>query len=84
MAFPDTDWLAFGDKFVGEDLGLYRVPFTTQIEPYDFLAAQFDNWKRINTILIDFSRDVWTYVSMDYFKQRIKEGKWDPVRCRIR
>ena len=75
VAFPHIDWLAFGDRFVGEDLGLYRVPFTTQIEPYDFLAAQFDNWKRINTILIDFSRDVWTYVSMDYFKQKIKEGE---------
>ena len=75
VAFPETDWLAFGDRFVGEDLGLYRVPFTTQIEPYDFLAAQFDNWKRINTILIDFCRDVWTYVSMEYFKQKIKEGE---------
>jgi adenylosuccinate lyase len=60
---------------VKEDLGLFRVPFTTQIEPYDHLAAQFDNWKRINTILIDFSRDVWTYVSMEYFKQKIKEGE---------
>jgi adenylosuccinate lyase len=75
VAFPNIDWLKFGDKFVSEDLGLYRVPFTTQIEPYDFLAAQFDNWKRINNILIDFSRDVWTYVSMEYFKQRIKEGE---------
>jgi adenylosuccinate lyase len=75
VAFPNIDWLTFGDKFVSEDLGLYRVPFTTQIEPYDFLAAQFDNWKRINNILIDFSRDVWTYVSMEYFKQRIKEGE---------
>ena len=61
--------------FVGEDLGLYRVPFTTQIEPYDFMAAQFDNWKRINNILMDFSRDVWAYVSMEYFKQKIKEGE---------
>jgi len=75
VAFPQIDWLDFGDRFVGEDLGLYRVPFTTQIEPYDFMAAQFDNWKRINTILIDFSRDVWTYVSMEYFKQKIKEGE---------
>lgn len=75
VAFPQIDWLAFGDSFVAEDLGLYRVQFTTQIEPYDFLAAQFDNWKRINTILIDFCRDVWTYVSMDYFKQLIKEGE---------
>ncbi|MEY3717689.1 MAG: hypothetical protein RL285_1564, partial [Bacteroidota bacterium] len=75
VAFPQIDWLDFGDRFVGEDLGLYRVHFTTQIEPYDFMAAQFDNWKRINTILIDFSRDVWTYVSMEYFKQKIKEGE---------
>ncbi|MFM2300081.1 MAG: hypothetical protein RIR98_1689, partial [Bacteroidota bacterium] len=51
VAFPQINWLEFGDRFVGEDLGLYRVPFTTQIEPYDFMAAQFDNWKRINTIL---------------------------------
>lgn len=75
VAFPNIDWLTFGNDFVGNDLGLYRVPFTTQIEPYDFLAAQLDNWKRINTILIDFCRDVWTYVSMDYFKQSIKEGE---------
>ncbi|MBM3438899.1 MAG: adenylosuccinate lyase [Bacteroidetes bacterium] len=75
VAFPQINWPAFGDQFVGEDLGLYRVPFTTQIEPYDFMAAQFDSWKRINNILIDFSRDVWTYVSMEYFKQKIKEGE---------
>jgi adenylosuccinate lyase len=75
VAFPQINWLEFGDRFVGEDLGLYRVSFTTQIEPYDFMAAQFDNWKRINNILIDFSRDVWAYVSMEYFKQRIKEGE---------
>jgi len=75
VAFPQINWLEFGDRFVGEDLGLYRVPFTTQIEPYDFMAAQFDNWKRINNILMDFSRDVWAYVSMEYFKQKIKEGE---------
>jgi adenylosuccinate lyase len=75
VAFPKINWPQFGDRFVKEDLGLFRVPFTTQIEPYDHLAAQFDNWKRINTILIDFSRDVWTYVSMEYFKQKIKEGE---------
>ena len=75
VAFPQINWPEFGDQFVSEELGLYRVSFTTQIEPYDFLAAQFDNWKRLNTILIDFCRDVWTYVSMEYFKQKIKEGE---------
>jgi adenylosuccinate lyase len=70
VAFPKKDWIKFADKFVFEQLGLIRQQYTTQIEHYDLLAAQFDALKRINTILIDFSRDVWTYVSMDYFKQK--------------
>jgi len=75
VAFPDMDWIAFANNFIEETLGLYRYQYTTQIEHYDFLAAYFDAWKRINTILIDFSRDIWTYVSMDYFKQKIKKGE---------
>lgn len=75
VAFPTIDWPGFGDRFVGNDLGLQRIPFTTQIEPYDYLAAHFDNWKRINTILMDFCKDVWSYVGLDYFKQQIKEGE---------
>ena len=75
LAFPSIDWIEFGNNFVEEKLGLYRYQYTTQIEHYDFLAAYFDNWKRINTILIDLCRDIWTYVSMDYFKQKIKKGE---------
>lgn len=75
VAFPEKDWIRFADRFVGERLGLQRLPYTTQIEPYDNLAAQFDALKRINTILLDFSRDVWTYISMDYFKQRIRKNE---------
>lgn len=75
VAYPQINWLEFGDQFVNHTLGLHRIDFTTQIEPYDYLAAHLDNWKRINTILLDFCRDVWTYVSMDYFKQKIKEGE---------
>lgn len=75
VAYPKINWIDFADNFVGSTLGLHRIPFTTQIEPYDYLAAQMDCWKRINTIFIDFSRDVWTYVSMEYFKQKIKEGE---------
>ncbi|MCB0510431.1 MAG: adenylosuccinate lyase, partial [Bacteroidetes bacterium] len=71
----EMDWVEFGNNFVEEILGLYRYQYTTQIEHYDFLAAYFDNWKRIDTILIDFCRDMWTYVSMDYFKQKIKAGE---------
>lgn len=75
IAYPDIDWKAFGKKFVEETLELdYSFP-TTQIEHYDYLAALFDNLKRINTILIDLDRDIWTYISMDYFKQKIKEGE---------
>lgn len=74
VAFPDKDWAKIGDEFV-EGLGLQRQQFTTQIEHYDNLAAHFDVMKRINNILIDFCRDVWTYVSMDYFSQKTKEGE---------
>ncbi len=75
VAYPQTDWVAFGNAFVNDQLGLYRSQKTTQIEHYDMLAALNDNIKRINNILIDFSRDVWTYVSMGYFKQKIKAGE---------
>ncbi len=75
VAYPDIDWVAFGNEFVNNKLGLSRLQTTTQIEHYDNLAALFDNLKRINTILIDLNRDMWTYISMDYFKQTIKEGE---------
>lgn len=75
VAYPDQDWVAFGNHFVSEYLGLKRSHPTTQIEHYDHLAALFDALKRINTILIDFARDVWQYVSMGYFKQKIKAGE---------
>lgn len=75
VAYPNQDWIEFGNHFVSEYLGLRRSHPTTQIEHYDHLAALFDNLKRINTILIDFSRDVWQYVSMNYFKQKIKAGE---------
>ncbi|OEJ99455.1 adenylosuccinate lyase [Roseivirga misakiensis] len=75
VAYPNEDWIAFGDHFVSEYLGLKRSNPTTQIEHYDHLAALFDAIKRINTILIDFSRDIWQYVSMGYFKQKIKAGE---------
>jgi len=75
VAYPTIDWKSFGNRFVADKLGLEREQWTTQISNYDNLAAQFDAMKRINSILIDFCRDVWTYVSMEYFKQRIKEGE---------
>jgi adenylosuccinate lyase len=75
VAYPKTNWTAFANQFLEEKLGLQRQQYTTQIEHYDFLAAHFDNIKRINTILIDFCRDIWTYISMDYFKQKIKAGE---------
>lgn len=75
VAYPKHNWIAFGNDFVNGTLGLHRSQFTTQIEHYDNLGAYFDALKRINTILIDFSRDVWTYVSMDYFKQKLKAGE---------
>ncbi|OUQ53430.1 adenylosuccinate lyase [Alistipes sp. An116] len=74
-AYPEIDWVAFANRFVNERLGLCRSQYTTQIEHYDNLAAIFDNMKRIDTILIDLSRDMWTYISMEYFKQRIKAGE---------
>ena len=74
-AFPEVDWRAFGNDFVKNHLGLERQQLTTQIENYDMMAAWFDACKRINVILIDLCRDVWTYVSMEYFKQRIKAGE---------
>ena len=75
VAFPDTDWVKFGNDFLEKKLGLERMQYTTQIEHYDSLAAQFDALKRINTILIDLCRDVWQYISMEYFKQRVKTGE---------
>ncbi len=75
VAYPNVDWKDFGGKFVQEKLGLYHSFPTTQIEHYDHMAALFDCLKRINTILIDLDRDIWTYVSMDYFKQKIKKGE---------
>jgi adenylosuccinate lyase len=75
VAYPNIDWKAFGTKFVQEKLGLQHSFPTTQIEHYDHMAALFDALKRINTIVIDLDRDIWTYVSMDYFKQRIKAGE---------
>jgi adenylosuccinate lyase len=71
-AYPQIDWLTFADRFVSDSLGMTRQKATTQIEHYDNLAALFDCLRRINTILIDLSRDMWTYISMDYFKQKIK------------
>jgi adenylosuccinate lyase len=70
-AYPEIDWMAFADQFVSRQLGLKRSAVTTQIDHYDHLAALFDTLKRINTILIDYSRDIWTYISLDYFKQKI-------------
>lgn len=75
VAYPNHDWKAFGTSFVQETLGLQHSFPTTQIEHYDHMAALFDGLKRINTIIIDLDRDIWTYVSMDYFKQKIKKGE---------
>lgn len=75
VAYPDVDWVEFGNDFVNNILGLKRSHPTTQIEHYDYMAAVFDNLKRIDTILIDFSRDVWQYISMNYFTQRITAGE---------
>ncbi len=75
IAYPTIDWKDFAQKFVHDKLGLYHSFPTTQIEHYDHMAALFDCLKRINTIIIDLDRDVWTYVSMDYFKQKIKKGE---------
>jgi len=75
VAYPKINWVKFANQFVEEKLYLQRQQYTTQIEHYDLLAAHFDAIKRINTILIDLCRDIWTYISMDYFKQKIKEGE---------
>lgn len=75
IAFPEVDWVAFSNNFVNEKLGLTRSQLTTQIEHYDQLSALFDVLKRINTIVLDLDRDFWTYISMDYFKQKLKEGE---------
>ena len=75
VAYPDIDWISFANNFVNEDLGLERSHPTTQIEHYDNLAALFDNMRRINIILIDMARDFWSYISMDYFRQKIKKGE---------
>ena len=75
VAYPNIDWPAFGDQFVEKQLGLYRSQYTTQIAHYDSEAALFQGIKRLNTILIDMCRDVWTYVSMDYFKQKVIKGE---------
>jgi adenylosuccinate lyase len=75
VAYPDIDWIAFGNRFVNDKLRLSRSQVTTQIEPYDNLAAFCHAASRINTILIDLDRDLWTYISMNYFRQKIKEGE---------
>ncbi len=75
VAYPQIDWKQFGQQFLSDRLGLVREEFTTQISNYDAFAASFDALKRINTILLDFSKDMWQYISMEYFKQKIKEGE---------
>jgi adenylosuccinate lyase len=75
VAYPGIDWVKFANRFVDQTLGLKRSQTTTQIEHYDNIASLFDAMKRINTILLDLDRDMWTYISMDYFKQKIREGE---------
>lgn len=75
VAYPNFNWKKFADQFVENKLGLERQQFTTQIEHYDILAAHFDAIKRINTIALDFCRDIWSYISLDYFKQKTKKGE---------
>lgn len=75
IAYPKINWVTFANKFCAERLGLQRQQYTTQIEHYDLLAAHFDGLKRINTILIDFCRDIWTYISLEYFRQKTKKGE---------
>jgi adenylosuccinate lyase len=75
VAYPKVDWTKFANKFCDNKLGLQRQQYTTQIEHYDHLAAHFDGIKRINTILIDLCRDIWTYISMEYFRQKTKKGE---------
>ena len=75
MAYPQYDWKQFGNRFVAEKLGLEREEYTTQISNYDNLSAVFDSMKRINTIMVDMNRDFWQYISMEYFKQKIKSRR---------
>jgi adenylosuccinate lyase len=75
VAYPEIDWVEFGNKFLKKNLGIERQQITTQIEHYDNMAAFFDSLKRINAIFVDLSRDMWAYISMDYFKQKIKKGE---------
>ncbi len=75
VAYPEIDWVAFGNSFVNDTLSLSRSQYTTQIEHYDNLAATFDALKRINTVLVDLARDMWTYISMEYFRQKVKAGE---------
>ena len=75
VAYPDLDWVAFGNRFLSEKLGLQRLQTTTQIEHYDHLAAYLEGVKRINTVLLDMDRDIWMYVSMEYFRQQVKAGE---------
>lgn len=75
VAYPQYDWRTFGNKFVSEKLGLEREQYTTQISNYDYMGALFDAMRRINTIIIDLDRDIWMYISMEYFKQKIKAGE---------
>lgn len=75
VSYPNMDWVGFANGFVSNSLGLHRSQFTTQIEHYDNLGALFDAMKRINTILLDLDKDMWQYISMNYFKQKIKEGE---------
>jgi adenylosuccinate lyase len=75
LAYPNINWVAFGNRFLSDKLGIVRLQTTTQIEHYDNMAAYFDTLKRINNIILDFDRDLWTYISMEYFKQRVKENE---------
>ena len=75
VAYPNIDWISFADRFCSRYLGLQRQRYTTQIEHYDHFAAHFDGLRRINTIMIDLCRDLWTYISMEYFRQRTKAGE---------
>ena len=75
VAYPESDWVAFGNSFVNDTLGLSRSQYTTQIEHYYILAATFDALKRINTVQVDLARDMWTYISMEYFRQKVKAGE---------
>ncbi len=85
VAYPQYDWKQFGNRFVAEKLGLEREEYTTQISNYDNLSAVFDAMKRINTIMVDMNRDFWQYISMEYFKQKIKAGEvGSSALCRIK